>query len=206
MRRVKMNFIRLLFLLASLGIFIQPESSVADSSKSLKKATFAGGCFWCMEKPFEKLPGVISVTSGYLGGITKNPTYENYSSGGHIEVVEILYDPSRVSYNQLLETFWRQIDPTDANGQFADRGYSYSTAIFYHNENQKNLALKSKSNLAKKRIFSKPIVTKIKPASYFYRAESYHQDYYKKNPLRYKYYRYGSGRDRFLDKVWGKDR
>ena len=167
-----------------------------------KKATFAGGCFWCMEKPFEQVEGVISVTSGYSGGRTENPTYGNYGAGGHIEVVEIVYDPEQVTYEQLLDIFWRQIDPTDAGGQFADRGKEYSTAIFYHDAEQKELAEISKSNLAKKNIFPKPIVTPILPAMKFFPAEDYHQDYYKTNPLRYRLYRYGSGRDKFLDKTW----
>ncbi len=172
----------------------------------LKKATFAGGCFWCMEKPFEKVDGVVSVVSGYAGGTTENPTYENYGAGGHIEVVEIKYNPAKVNYNQLLDIFWRQIDPTDTGGQFVDRGHEYSTAIFYHDDEQKELAEKSKATLDNSGRYDKPVITPVIPAVPFYMAEDYHQDYYKKSPIRYKFYRYGSGRDKFLDKIWGKDR
>jgi len=169
-------------------------------------ATFAGGCFWCMEKPFEQVEGVLSVTSGYTGGKTDNPTYGNYGAGGHIEAVEIAYDPRKVTYEQLLDIFWRQIDPTDAGGQFVDRGKEYSSAIFYHDAEQKDLAEISRKNLANEKIFDKPIVTPIIPAMTFYAAEDYHQDYYKKSPVRYKFYRFGSGRDQFLDKTWKKNK
>ena len=167
-----------------------------------QKATFAGGCFWCMEKPFEQVEGVVSVTSGYTGGKSENPTYGNYGAGGHIEAVEIVYDPNRVTYEQLLDIFWRQIDPTDDGGQFVDRGKEYSTAIYYHDIDQKKLAEISKRDLENEKIFDKPIVTPILPAMIFYPAEDYHQDYYKNNPLRYRLYRYGSGRDKFLDSTW----
>jgi peptide methionine sulfoxide reductase msrA/msrB len=171
-------------------------------------ATFAGGCFWCMEPPFEKLNGVISVTSGFTGGSKSNPSYKDVSSGStsHIESVEILYDPSRVSYNDLLEVFWRSADPTDSEGQFVDRGHQYTTAIFFHSDEQKKQAEESKKKLGASKRFKKDIVTPIVKAGPFYKAEEYHQDYYKKNPVRYKYYRYRSGRDQFIDKVWGKDR
>ncbi len=175
------------------------------NAASLEKATFAGGCFWCMEKPFEKLEGVISVTSGYSGGTSQDPTYKNYGAGGHLEVVEIIYDPTRVTYEQLLDVFWRQIDPTDDRGQFVDRGHSYTSAVFYHDDKQKAQAERSKRKLAESNVFDKPLVTPVLPATKFYPAEEYHQDYYKKNPLRYKFYRRGSGRDRFLDKVWEKE-
>jgi peptide methionine sulfoxide reductase msrA/msrB len=178
--------------------------SAAQGASNLKKAVFAGGCFWCMEKPFEGLEGVISVTSGYTGGTSKNPTYKNYASGGHLEAVEIVYDPAKITYNQLLDVFWRQIDPTDPDGQFVDRGKEYSTAIYYFDAEQKRLAEASKQDLEKSKVFDKPIVTPIMSASTFYKAEAYHQDYYKKNPLRYKFYRGGSGRDKFLKKIWGK--
>jgi peptide methionine sulfoxide reductase msrA/msrB len=178
-----------------------PANSQA-AGLSQQKATFAGGCFWCMEKPFEQVEGIIAVTSGYTGGESKNPTYGNYGAGGHIEVVEITYDPRKVTYEQLLDIFWRQIDPTDAGGQFVDRGKEYSSAIFYHNAEQKKLAEISKQNLGNKKIFDKPVITPIVPAMTFYPAEDYHQDYYKKNPLRYRLYRFGSGRDKFLDKTW----
>ncbi len=187
------------------GKFAATEINAMETEKSngaTQKAMFAGGCFWCMEKPFETLDGVISVTSGYAGGKTKDPTYENYMSGGHIEVVEIVYDPARVTYGELLEVFWRQVDPTDPGGQFVDRGHGYTTAIFYFDEEQRRLAEESKADLARKEIFDKPLVTPIIEAVPFYAAEEYHQDYYKKNPIRYRFYRAGSGRDRFLDKVW----
>ncbi len=170
---------------------------------NFKKAMFAGGCFWCMEKPFEILDGVQTVISGYAGGNTENPNYKNYMRGGHIEVVEITYDPTKVSYNELLEVFWRQINPTDPGGQFVDRGHAYSTAIFYFDENQQKIAEQSKATFDKKMIYDKPIVTPIIPAVTFYAAEEYHQDYYKKNPLRYHYYRSRSGRDTFLKSIWG---
>lgn len=171
-------------------------------SGTTQKAIFAGGCFWCMEKPFEQLDGVLSVTSGYAGGTTKNPTYKNYAEGGHIEVVEIVYDPARIAYGELLDVYWHQVDPTDAGGQFVDRGHAYTTAIFYFDAEQQKLAEESKAALAKSGIFDKPIVTPIIPAVPFYAAEEYHQDYYKKNPIRYRFYRGGSGRDTFLNKVW----
>jgi len=177
------------------------------SQEKFEKATFAGGCFWCMEPPFDKLDGVISTTSGFCGGKEKNPTYKQVSAGetGHAEAVEILYDPSRVSYAELLDVFWRNIDPTQKNGQFADTGAQYRTAIFYHNEEQRRLAETSKKELGNSDRFSKKIVTEIVPATPFYRAEEYHQDYSKKNPLRYKIYRYGSGRDDYLVRKWGKN-
>jgi peptide methionine sulfoxide reductase msrA/msrB len=179
----------------------------AGTMPPVEKATFAGGCFWCMTPPFEKLEGVKEVVSGYTGGHTVNPTYEDVTSEttGHLESVEITYDPSKVSYKKLLDVFWRQINPTDDGGQFVDRGPSYKSAIFYHNEEQKRLAEESKKDLARSGRFDKPIVTEIQPAGPFYRAEEYHQDYWKKNPIRYKFYRYNSGRDQYLAKVWGKD-
>ncbi len=177
----------------------------AAGTSATEKAVFAGGCFWCMTPPFEKLQGVISVTSGYTGGRTANPTYENYAEGGHVEVVEIVYDPARISYSKLLDVFWRQIDPTDGGGQFVDRGPQYRSAIFYLDEGQRRLAEKSKAEQAASGRFKKPIVTEIIKAQTFYRAEEYHQDYYKKSPISYKFYRYNAGRDRYLEKVWGKD-
>ncbi len=171
-------------------------------------AVFAGGCFWCMEPPFEKIKGVSSVVSGYAGGEKPNPTYKEVSAGGtgYLEVVEVTFDPKVVSYEDLLKVYWRQIDPTDAGGQFVDRGDQYSSAIFYQNEEQKKLAEKSKDEISKSGKFKDPIATVIRPLTKFYPAEEYHQDYYKKNPLRYKYYRYNSGRDQKLDKYWGKHR
>ena len=169
-------------------------------------ALFAGGCFWCMESPFEKLEGVISVESGYAGGTTAYPSYENHAAGGHLEVVEVVYDAKRVSYQQLLDIYWRQIDPTDSGGQFVDRGHSYTTAIFYFTEEQRVLAEQSKKTLEESGLFQKPLATSILPASPFYRAEEYHQDYYKTNPLRYASYRAGSGRDTFLQKSWKEEK
>lgn len=174
------------------------------ANKRLEKATFAGGCFWCMVAPFDQYPGVEEVVSGYTGGTKENPTYEEVCSEttGHYEAVQITFDPVLISYEQLLDIFWRQIDPTDPGGQFYDRGSSYRTAIFYHNEEQRLKAEQSKNKLAESGIFSKPIVTEIIPATTFYPAEDYHQDYYKKQPLRYRMYRQGSGRDAFIRAHW----
>ncbi|HHT9126627.1 MAG TPA: peptide-methionine (R)-S-oxide reductase MsrB [Candidatus Brocadiia bacterium] len=174
----------------------------------LEKATFAGGCFWCMEPPFEKLEGIKEVVSGYTGGETKDPTYEEVSSGatGHLEAVQITYDPTIITYAKLLDVFWKQIDPTDDGGQFVDRGTSYHTAIFYHSEEQKMLAEQSREALEKSGKYDKPVVTPIRPAVPFYPAEDYHQDFYKKSQLQYKSYRSHSGRDKFLDKIWDKER
>ncbi len=172
----------------------------------LAVATFAGGCFWCMEPPFDELPGVVSTTSGYTGGRNANPTYEHVSSGttGHAESVQVRYDPKKVSYETLLEVFWHSIDPLTANRQFCDRGPQYRSAIFYHDEEQRRLAESSKEALNGR--FAEPIVTEIEPAGAFYPAEEYHQDYYKKNPVRYKLYRWNCGRDARLSQVWGRSR
>lgn len=199
-----MRTLLLIVSLLSFGLFAF-LAVTADAQMKHEKATFAGGCFWCMEPPFEKLKGVEKVTSGYIGGSGENPTYGDYGRKGYVEAVEITYDPSVVSYSKLLDVFWRQIDPTDAKGQFVDRGREYRSAIFYHNDEQKALAEKSKEDLAKSGRLNKPIVTEILKATPFYKAEDYHQDYYKNNPVRYKYYRYRSGRDQFLEKVWGHD-
>ena len=171
-------------------------------------ATFAGGCFWCMVPPFDNLPGVIKVVSGYTGGHKADPTYEQVCSQktGHCEAVQVTFDPEEISYDELLEVFWRQIDPTDPDGQFFDRGETYRTAIFYHNEEQKQKAEASKRALSQSGRFAKPIATRILPAGPFYPAEEYHQDYYKKNPLHYNQYRRGSGRDAFLAKHWGREK
>ncbi|MFB0507878.1 MAG: peptide-methionine (S)-S-oxide reductase MsrA [Thermodesulfobacteriota bacterium] len=175
-----------------------------SSSDRLAKATFAGGCFWCMEPPFDKLYGVVSTTSGYIGGHKVNPTYEEVSSGttGHAEAIQIVYDPRKITYDQLLEVFWKNVDPTDNGGQFCDRGSQYRTAIFYHDQDQKHLAEHSRQALIESEGF-KEIATEITAASTFYPAEEYHQDYYKKNPVRYKFYRYSCGRDRRLKELWG---
>jgi peptide-methionine (S)-S-oxide reductase len=169
-------------------------------------ATFAGGCFWCMEPPFEKLDGVISTTAGYTGGHKKDPTYEEVSHGGtgHAEAVQVVFDPRKISYAQLLNVFWHNVDPTNAHGQFCDNGDQYRSEIFYHSEEQRRLAVESKQALEKQKPFAEPIVTRIAPATVFYPAEAYHQDYYKKNPLRYKFYRFRCGRDQRLEELWGK--
>lgn len=176
----------------------------AEEKNGLEKATFAGGCFWCMEEPFEELDGVRAVTSGYTGGQKSDPTYEEVSSGrtGHLEAVEIIYDPSQISYAELLDVFWRNIDPTDPTGQFADKGSQYRSAIFYHDEEQKRLAEGSKEKLAATGIFDAPIMTEIRTAAPFYPAEEYHQDYYKTCPVQYGAYKRGSGRAVFLKERW----
>lgn len=170
----------------------------------MRIATFAGGCFWCTEADFEKVPGVVKVVSGYTGGHKENPTYEEVCSGrtGHVEAVQVYYDPSKVTYRELLDVFWRHIDPTDDGGQFADRGSQYRSAIFYHDEEQKRLAEESKERLAESGRFRKNIVTDLRQFTRFYEAEAYHQDYYKEHAFRYRSYRMGSGRDQFLDRVW----
>jgi len=179
----------------------------AKEEMNLRKATFAGGCFWCTEADFEKLPGVVKVISGYTGGNKENPTYEEVSSGrtGHVEAVQVYYDPRKITYEELLDYFWKHIDPTDGGGQFVDRGSQYRSVIFYHDEEQKRLAEKSKEALSKSGKFNKRIATEIVKFTKFYEAEDYHQDYYKTHSLRYKYYRYESGRDQFLKKAWGKE-
>lgn len=171
-------------------------------------ATFAGGCFWCMEPPFDELPGVVSTTSGYTGGHTKRPTYEQVSAGvtGHAEAVEVIYDPTRITYAQLLDVFWKNIDPLVSNRQFCDVGTQYRSAIYYHTEAQKGLAEASKHTLAASGRFRQPIVTEIAAASAFYRAEEYHQDYYKKNPIRFNFYKYRCGRAQRLEELWGKEK
>jgi methionine-S-sulfoxide reductase len=182
------------------------EMTMEQINKGFEKATFAGGCFWCMEPPYDKLDGVISTTSGYTGGPEESPTYKEVSAGktGHAEAVQIAYDPLKVSYKELLEVFWMQINPTTPDRQFVDVGSQYRSGIFYHDEEQRRLAEESKKEMAESGRFDGPIVTEIVQVGSFWPAEDYHQDYYKKNPKRYKFYRFGSGRDRYLDKVWGK--
>jgi peptide-methionine (S)-S-oxide reductase len=179
--------------------------ATAASPATRAKATFAGGCFWCMEGPFDAIPGVISTVSGYIGGSVKNPSYEQVSAGitGHAEAVEVVYDPRKVSYQQLLNVFWRNVDPTDGGGQFCDRGSQYRTGIFYHDEEQKALAEQSKQALQAGQKNKGAIVTQVVRATEFYPAEEYHQDYYTKNPLRYKFYRLNCGRDQRLKDLWG---
>ena len=174
----------------------------------LEIATLAGGCFWCMEPPFEQLPGVYKVISGYTGGPEKNPTYEQVAHGmtGHTEAIQVHYDPAQVSYPDILEVLWRNIDPTDGGGQFVDRGSQYRSGIFYHNDEQEQQALESKKKLEASKRFSRAIITEITQFTAFYPAEEYHQDFYKKSTTHYKGYRRGSGRDMFIDKTWGDDR
>lgn len=214
MKNIKSNFL-ILLLISIIFINVIPlfakqekgESTMEKQAEALEKATFAGGCFWCIEAAFEGLEGVKEVTSGYTGGHKKNPTYEEVSTGktGHYEAVEILHDPSKITYKDLLYEFWRNIDPTDREGQFADKGSQYRTAVFYHNEEQKRLALESKEELEKSGIFGKPIVTEIIKFTKFYPAEDYHQDFYKKCRVRYSTYKFSSGREEFLKKVWGEN-
>ena len=170
-----------------------------------QQATFAGGCFWCMVKPFDQWDGVKSVISGYTGGHVENPTYEDVKSDttGHYEAVQITYDPTIISYDEIIHIYWQQIDPTDDGGQFHDRGHSYRTAIFYHNDEQKNIAEQTKQELEASGTFDQPIVTEIIPATTFYPAEDYHQEFYKKDPETYAEDRAKSGRDQFIEKVWG---
>jgi methionine-S-sulfoxide reductase len=194
------------FTIASLMVLPLIITQASASSMShTERAVFAGGCFWCMTPPFEKLSGVIEVLSGYTGGIGPNPTYEDYAEKGYIEAVQITYDPSKINYSELLDVFWRQIDPTDPDGQFCDRGPQYRSAIFYENDEQKRLAEKSVEALEKSGRYKKPIVTELIKATAFYKAEDYHQDYHKKSPIRYKFYRYNCGRDQYLKKIWGKE-
>ena len=186
-------------------VFLFSKTIFPSSEKNLETAVLAGGCFWCMESDFEKLPGIKSVVSGYTGGYTKNPNYNNYEKAGHIEAVKILFDPSQINFSNLLEIFWMNIDPLDGNGQFCDRGHGYTSAIFYLSIKQKSLAEKSKMKLVKSGIFNEPLQTSILEANDFFYAEDYHQDYYKKNPLKYKYYRFRCGRDNKLKKLWGEN-
>ncbi len=181
------------------------QAAPETAQPKYEAATFAGGCFWCMEPPYDALDGVISTTSGYTGGKEINPTYKQVSRGrtGHTEAVEIIYDPEKVSYAELLDTFWHNIDPTDASGQFCDKGRQYRSEIFFHNKEQEQLAVQSKNALMESKSFKEPIATRITMATDFYPAEDYHQDYYQRNPIRYKYYRYGCGRDKRLKDLWG---
>ena len=186
-------------------VLLAGASGEATDSKPAK-ATFAGGCFWCMEEVFEKVEGVVSVTSGYTGGQKPNPSYEEVSAGGtgHAEAVEVLYDPGKVSYARLLEVFWRNIDPTTPDRQFCDKGSQYRSAVFYQNAEQKRLAEESRQALERSKPFKGPIATELAPTSTFYPAETYHQDFYKKNPFRYKFYKFNCGRQQRLEALWGK--
>jgi peptide-methionine (S)-S-oxide reductase len=202
-----MNTNRLLRVLAlAIGLASGTGAVAQGNAPASAKATFAGGCFWCVEADFDKIEGVLSTTSGYIGGKVDNPTYEQVSAGGtgHAEAVEIEFDPKRVSYERLLEHFWHTVDPTVKDRQFCDIGSQYRTAIFYHDEAQRRAAEASKAALRKSKPFPQPIVTEAVAAARFYPAEEYHQDYYKKNPLRYAYYRNGCGRDARLKQLWGE--
>ena len=191
-------------LLFSLLPTLMASPAQAVSPAEIEKATFAGGCFWCMVHPFEKLDGVLKVKSGYTGGHVKDPSYMEVVSGdtGHVEAVQVTFDPKRITYSQILDVFWRQIDPTDPGGQFVDRGSQYKTAIFYHSQKQRETAEKSRETLNGSGIYEKPIVTGIRPFEEFYEAEKYHQDYHLKNPMGYRQYRSGSGRDQYLREIW----
>jgi peptide methionine sulfoxide reductase msrA/msrB len=189
-----------LALITGWGLFAVPPAQAA----STETATFAGGCFWCMTPPFEKLDGVLKVVAGYADGQGEDPTYEDYAEKGFTEGVQITYDPTKITYSDLVEVFWKQINPTDAEGQFVDRGPQYRAAIYYHNETQRKLAERSKKALGKTGKYDGPIVTKILPFKNFYAAEDYHQDYYKKNPFHYNMYHDHSGRNEYLDSIWGE--
>ena len=191
-----------------LGCVAFNSNAASDPDKAqYQTATFAGGCFWCMEPPYDHLPGIISTTVGYTGGDVKNPSYEEVTTGetGHAEAVKIVFDSTKISYAELLKVFWRNIDPTNPFGQFADRGSQYRTAIFYLDENQRNDAEQSKKELEESGKFKDPIVTQIVKASEFYEPEAYHQEFYKKNPLRYNSYKAGSGGAGYLKKTWGEE-
>jgi peptide-methionine (S)-S-oxide reductase len=189
------------------GILLVTMTTQANAATETKTetATFAGGCFWCMQHPFDELPGVISTTSGYTGGTEDKPTYAQVSAGstGHTEAVQVLFDPNVIGYDRLLDAYWKNTDPTTPNRQFCDVGSQYRPAIFYHDENQKKLAEASKASLEQSKAFAESIITEITPASAFWVAEQYHQNYYIKNPIRYKYYRFGCGRDHRLKQLWG---
>ncbi len=188
------------------GIIVGPQGGLAAEERHIATATFAGGCFWCMEEAYEKVEGVVSVISGYTGGQVANPTYDQVSAGGtgHTESIQVNYDPNKVTYQHLLEVFWRNVDPTTPNAQFCDHGNQYRTAIFYHDDMQKRLIDASKQALEKSKSFPQPIVTEILPTAAFYLAEDYHQDFYLKNPVRYKFYKWNCGRSQRLEQLWGK--
>lgn len=197
------TFVAAALIIALVLFRTEPAAAQKAEPRVVAKATFAGGCFWCMEPPFDKMEGVLSTTSGYTGGRERNPTYHSVSGGatGHYEAVQVVYDPAKVRFEELLETYWRNVDPLDAGGQFCDRGGQYRAAIFYHDDEQKRLAEASRERVQKQ--LSQNVATEILPAQAWYAAEDYHQDYYKKNPIRYKFYRTGCGRDGRLDDVWG---
>jgi peptide-methionine (S)-S-oxide reductase len=193
------------FLFSGHGLSLQAEENPKSGTSKTEVATFAGGCFWCMVPPFKKLEGVLSVTSGYTGGHLENPRYEQVSAGGtgHAESVEIIYDPQKISYQKLLDVFWHNVDPTTIDRQFCDTGNQYRSEIFYHSDQQRRWAEESKSALEKTKPFKETLVTQINPASKFYPAEEYHQNFFSKNPLRYQFYRHRCGRDQRLKELWG---
>lgn len=203
-RQTVLSFFTVTILL--IGAWNVQSTSQAAADAVLGKAYFAGGCFWCMEEAFEKVEGVLSVTSGYMGGAVANPSYEDVSAGrtGHAESVEVVYDPAKVSYQKLLDAFWRNVDPITPNAQFCDHGSQYRSAVFYQTDEEKRGAEASKQAIEQSRRFKEPIVTQIVMASQFYPAEEYHQDFYKKNPVRYKFYKYNCGRAQRLEELWGK--
>ena len=211
MRTVFVFAMVMIFIFAGLQIVESVQATDGDEmlkgDKKMHIATFAGGCFWCTESDFEKVPGVLKVISGYTGGTKENPSYEEVSAGvtGHIEAVQVYFDPSQISYQELLAFFWKHIDPTDPGGQFVDRGPQYRSAIFYHDAAQKRLAETTKETLNNSGKFTKPVVTEIIEFTKFYAAEEYHQDFYGRNPVRYNQYRMGSGRDQFLKRIWGSE-
>ncbi len=206
MRFIVIILLSLITLTQAYIVYADNESKGSNiDNKEIEKAVFAGGCFWCMQNPYDELKGVVSTTVGYTGGHVGNPTYEEVCAGntGHAEAIEVLYDPSQISYAELLNVFWRNIDPTTLNRQFADVGTQYRTAIFYNSEEQKQSAKSSKLEMERSGIYDDPIATAITPASTFYRAEDYHQKYYEKCPLKYKMYKTGSGREQYLEDMWG---
>ncbi|HJS67228.1 MAG TPA: peptide-methionine (S)-S-oxide reductase MsrA [Nitrospiraceae bacterium] len=189
-----------------IGAWSVLSANLAAADTTQGKAYFAGGCFWCMEEVFEKVDGVLSATSGYMGGTVSNPTYEEVSAGrtGHAESVEVVYDPAKVSYQKLLDAFWRNVDPITPNAQFCDHGNQYRSAIFFQTDEEKRASDSSKQTIEQSKRFKESIVTQIVMASKFYPAEEYHQDFYKKNPIRYKFYKYNCGRAQRLEELWGK--
>ncbi len=206
---MRYHLLRIILACVLLAMFVGYQRHIAESASNsdrLETATFAGGCFWCLEEALDKVEGVVSTTSGYTGGQKTNPTYEEVSAGGtgHTESVQVMYDPQKVTYTKLLETFWHNIDPTTPNQQFCDKGHQYRSAIFYHDDRQQRLAEESKQQLDKSKPFKEQIVTEIVPASEFYPAEEYHQNFYQKNPIRYKFYKYNCGRAQRLETLWGK--
>jgi len=200
------HFVSVVVSLSLLGSFTLWSGNMDARAVVPAKAYFAGGCFWCMEEAFEQVEGVIAVVSGYMGGTVANPSYEQVSGGstGHAESIEVSYDPAKVSYQKLLDVFWRNVDPITPNAQFCDHGSQYRSAVFYGTDEEQRLSEESKAAIERSKRFSAPIVTQLTKASAFYQAEDYHQDYYKKNPLRYKYYKYGCGRAQRLEALWGK--